>query len=218
MPGIGAALGTALNLGLQALPYAGSALSAIPGPLESQYRKDIKADRERLANGAGGMSTGQRQALYGEGMGQVNAQLQSALAQQSRGAGGMADGVAQQQQLELYRMGQQAGQQVGSSVRNQDLALGEQQRADLRNRMLQAMQLGMARKAGMVGSMPAAPNGMDPNTAFAAGQQGRTTAGSSVQSATDMAVGPNAQTTSNMRTQSTVTPNAAGYYTAGVGQ
>lgn len=137
---------TGLPIASSLIQAAPTLMAAIPGKQERAYRRMIDADVARLAQGRGGMAEGQRQALQAQAMGQVNAQQRAQLAELARGRGDAgASGLQQQAQGAVMRGAQQAGQQAASNIRAQDLALAEQQRQGLDQRMQNAIQMKMQR-------------------------------------------------------------------------
>ena len=138
-----------ITLALKAAgPIAGTIASAIPGKMESMYRKDIISDRARLASGHGGMAAGQRGQLQSEALNQIQAQQNAQMANLARGSasGQGASGLQQQQIAATQQAAQNAGNQAMSNIRQQDLALAEAQRQQLYARMAQARAWGQQRK------------------------------------------------------------------------
>lgn len=106
-------------------------LSYIPSKEEQALRKQVEADRKRLAGGAGGMSEGVRQQAQANLANATQAQTQQALAQLARGSamGGGESGINTAKQLGIYGAGQQAMMQGMGQLREQDLMAAQQQRA-----------------------------------------------------------------------------------------
>lgn len=166
-------------------PLVQAVVSAVPGKMEKMFRKDIIADRARLAGGGGGLSSGRRAQLASEASGQIQAQQGAALANLARGSamGGGASGLAQAAAAGIQQAGLQATNQAMSDIRQQDLQVAEAQRQQLYQRMLAARQMGQQRKQEAQGSI-----GEVSNTGFQTGQFGRTGA------ATDISAGTGAMT------------------------
>lgn len=132
-----------------AMAAAPAVISAIPGPMEREFRRQIQDDLTRLSLANGGLTEGQRQSLQGQGMSQINAQQQAMLAQMQRGV--PMSGAQQQGVQDVYRQSLQAGQALQSRIRALDVAELQRQQADLQNRMLMATQMGTARKNQALG-------------------------------------------------------------------
>lgn len=122
-------VGAGIGAGVGAL--AGGAIGYFGSSEERKIRDAMEADTKRMANGGGGMSQGKLQAMQASGMGQINAQQQQALAQMARGSamGGGESGMRAMQQGQVYQGAMQAGQQMQSKIREQDLLYAQQQRA-----------------------------------------------------------------------------------------
>jgi len=123
-------------------------LSYLPSKEEQALRKQVEADRKRLAGGAGGMSEGLRQQAQANLANTVQAQQQQALAQLARGSamGGGESGISTARQLGVIGAGQQAMMQGVGQLREQDLMAAQQQRA-LNTQQLQYLsQMEMARR------------------------------------------------------------------------
>lgn len=137
--------------------------SAIPGKMETMYRKDIKADRARLASGGGGMTAGQRGTLQSEAMNQIQAQQAATTANLARGSsmGGGESGQRDQAVLASQKAAEGAGNQAMSDIRGQDLTLAESQRQQLYARMAQARAWGQQRKQEALGQVQQGAQGLD---------------------------------------------------------
>ena len=134
---------------------------ATPGPIEKSMRKGVRADQERLAGGAGGMSAGRAGEAMAQQMGQVQQGYNQQMAQIGRGAAlqGGSSGQLQQQQNLVGTQYQQAAQQAASNVRSADLQEAAAQRA--RNDQLGLAMIGQAnaRKAAFAQSWPSSDQG-----------------------------------------------------------
>lgn len=150
MPVLAAAtVAKALQAAQALAPVAKAAMVYKPSKFEKQYRENIEAEQKRLANGAGGMSAGQRAQLTGEAMGQIQSAEKAAQAELVRGQGGagaLGAGQAQQMALQVTQAGMAARNQAQSQVRAQDLAQAQAQRAKLEQAQLNAIALERARR------------------------------------------------------------------------
>ena len=162
--GIGA--GNLAGLGMAAMSY-------IPSKEERAMRKQVEADRKRLAGGAGGMSEGLRQQAQAAMASNVQAQSQQALAQLARGSamGGGESGISTAKQLGVIGAGQQAMMQGQGQLREQDLMAAAQQRAQNAQLQQYLIQSEMARRQ-MAMNQANAALGLTPSQQQAAVQQG----------------------------------------------
>jgi len=146
--GAGGATGMATQLAGAVPGLIMAGLSYIPSKEEQALRKQVEADRKRLAGGAGGMSEGLRQQAQAGMASSVQAQQQQALAQLARGSamGGGESGISTAKQLGVLGAGQQAMMQGMGQLREQDLMAAQQQRALNTQQMQMLAQMEMARR------------------------------------------------------------------------
>jgi len=169
-PGVGTALAdlspNLLGLGMAAASY-------IPSKEERALKKQVEADRKRLAGGAGGMSEGLRQQAQAAMASNVQAQSQQALAQLARGnaMGGGESGINTAKQLGVIGAGQQAMMQGQGQLREQDLMAAAQQRAQNAQLQQYLIQSEQARRQAALGQANTAL-GLTPSQQQAAGQGG----------------------------------------------
>lgn len=156
------------------LGLAGAAATYMPSKEERALKKQVEADRKRLAGGAGGMSEGLRQQAQAAMASNVQAQSQQALAQLARGSamGGGESGINTAKQLGVIGAGQQAMMQGQSQLREQDLMAAAQQRAQNQQLQQYLIQSEMARRQAALGQANAAL-GLTPAQQQAAGQMGQ---------------------------------------------
>ncbi len=156
------------------LGLAGAAAMYMPGKEEKNLRKQVEADRLRLAGGAGGMSEGLRQQAQAAMANNVQAQSQQALAQLARGSamGGGESGINTAKQLGVIGAGQQAMMQGQGQLREQDLAAAAQQRAMNTQQQQYLIQMEQARRAQAM-AMAQQALGLTPAQTQAAGSEGQ---------------------------------------------
>lgn len=145
----------AILQGLMSVAQQGAPLmQAIPGPIERQERKDVKADRERLSGGAGGMSEGKLDLAQQRAGGQIQSAYNQGMAQLLRGGAGQtgASGVQGQQVAQLMQGQAGALNQASAGVREMDLAEAARQRGELTQRQWALINQANARKAAYAGS------------------------------------------------------------------
>jgi hypothetical protein len=145
-------LGALATLASAGIDIAHNIVGAIPGPMETRMRKQVKADQERLAGGGGGMSAAKRQEMQGQVAGQVRGAQGELMAQAARGSanGSMGAPQAAQVMLGASNQAQQQMRQGLSDIRAQDLALAEGQRERLSQQMEGLMGLGRQRKSSFM--------------------------------------------------------------------
>ncbi len=132
------------------LGVVGAVASAVPGPMETKFRKDVKSERKALQDSPGtGFTTSQRQSYRAEALSGIDASKQQALAQLARGSTGDEGAAGQQQSAirDLFKSAQGAENQAMGGIRNADIE--EWRRRKLKNQqdMLIAAQMGAQRKA-----------------------------------------------------------------------
>lgn len=148
---------------------------AVPGDAESGIIKEVKAERQALANGAGGMAEGQRQRLAAQGNAALNASFDQAATNlartQSFDSGN--SGMYAQQYGNLNASKVNAQNQLQSNIRQADLDEVTRRRQELLGKQQLLAQLDNERKSG---ASSGAGVGID-STAFQSGQASRTTTG-----------------------------------------
>jgi hypothetical protein len=157
------------------LGVAGSVAAAVPGPMETKFRKDIKSERKALeASGGTGLTSSARQKYRAEAMSGIDANKQAALAQLARGSatGGGESGQQQAAMRDIYKASDSADNKAMSDIRNLDAAEYARRQAKLQENMLIAANMGAARKASAL------------NKSYDGGSTTGSSAGSSDRSAT----------------------------------
>ena len=141
---------TIAMLALQLAPMiAGPLASAVPGPMEEGFRKDVEAERDALRTWQGGMTSAQRDRLRNEGLSALQAQQQAQLSALARGAANSDGGTAGVQgaaMRDVARIGASAQNQLESGVRQQDVDLYNLRRRQNREDVKHAIELGWRRK------------------------------------------------------------------------
>lgn len=145
-------LGALATLASAGIDIGHNIVGAIPGPMETRLRKQVKADQARLAGGGGGMSAAKRQEMQGQVAGQVRGAQGELMAQAARGSANGAMGAPQAAQVMLgaSNQAQQQMRQGLSDIRAQDLALAEGQRERLAQQIGGLMDMGRQRKSSFM--------------------------------------------------------------------